>query len=453
MAVKFTKPKGTLDVLPAESWKWQYMEEKIRSTADVFGYHEIRLPTFEATGVFSRGVGEDTDIVSKEMYTFDDKGGRSMTLRPEGTSGVVRAVLENGLLASSPLPLKYYYMQSCFRYEKSQKGRYREFHQFGIECYGTHSPEADVEVMAVAQHLLDSLGLGRNVQLEVNSIGCPDCRKVYHDKLREYFSAHIDDMCGDCAKRLKTNPMRLLDCKEEKCQHIAKDAPVILDYLCDDCREHFEEVKRLLEEADRSFVVNPRIVRGLDYYTNTVFEFTAQGIGTQGTVCGGGRYDGLIEILGGQPTPAVGFGLGMERFLMLLEENGKLPGDPPGPVLYAVAQGEAGRKTARRLTATLRAGGLAAECDLSQRSVKAQMRAAGNLGARYTMVIGEEEAKSGIVRLKRMHDGAGVEIPMAAAPSVMKYLYAEDPLALSGVDLDAMVSSMGPSVIFEDEEQ
>lgn len=452
MAVKFTKPKGTLDVLPGESWKWQYVEEKIRACADVFGYHEIRVPTFEATGVFSRGVGEDTDIVSKEMYTFDDKGGRSMTLRPEGTSGVVRAVLENGLLASSPLPLKYYYLQSCFRYENSQKGRYREFHQFGIECYGTHSPEADVEVMAVAQSLLDSFGLGKAVQLEVNSIGCPACRKVYHDKLREYFSAHIGNMCGDCARRLQTNPMRLLDCKEDKCQAIAKDAPVILDYLCDDCQQHFDEVKRLLEEAERPYVVNPRIVRGLDYYTNTVFEFTAKGIGTQGTVCGGGRYNGLIEMLGGKPTPAVGFGLGIERFLMLLEENNKMPPPPPGPLLYVVAQGDAGRGIGRRLTASLRAAHLPVECDLSQRSVKAQMKAAGNMNARYTVVIGEEEAQSGIARLKRMHDGEGVDIPLAAAPTVVKYLYGEDPLANSGADLEIMVANIGPSVIFEGEE-
>ena len=440
-------------MLPSESWKWQYMEKKMRTAANMYGFHEMRLPTFEATGVFSRGVGESTDIVSKEMYTFDDKAGRSMTLRPEGTSGVVRAVLENGLLASSPLPLKYYYMQSCFRYENSQKGRYREFHQFGIECYGTHSPESDVEVMAVAQSLLDTLGLGKFVQLEINSIGCPECRKAYHQRLREYFAEHTDKLCRNCTERLRVNPMRLLDCKEERCQEIANNAPVILDYLCEDCTVHFNEVKSLLEEAEKPYIVNPRIVRGLDYYTNTVFEFTASGIGTQGTVCGGGRYNGLIEILGGAPTPAVGFGLGMERFLMLLEENGKLPDAPPGPVLYAVAQGDEGRRMARKFTAMLRAEGLAAECDVFRRSVKAQMKAAGRLCARYTMVFGEEETKSGIVRLKRMNDGADVEIPFAAALSILKYLHNEDPLAASSVDLDTVADNIGPSVIFEDEEQ
>lgn len=452
MSVKFTKPKGTLDVLPQESWKWQFMEEKMRHTAHIYGYREIRLPTFEATGVFSRGVGESTDIVSKEMYTFEDKAARSMTLRPEGTSGVVRCVLENGLLASSPLPLKYFYMQSCFRYENSQKGRYREFHQFGVECYGTHSPAADVEVMALAQNLLNACGLGKFVELQINTIGCPLCRKEYHQKLRKYFEAQSQSLCKNCKERLNTNPMRLLDCKEERCQETAKNAPSILDYVCKDCAQHFEEVKLLLDEAEEKYTVNSRIVRGLDYYTNTVFEFVAKGIGTQGTVCGGGRYNGLIEILGGAPTPAVGFGLGMERFLMLLEENGKLPPPPPGPVFYAISQGAEGKSMARKFVAALRAANLSAQCDIFERSVKAQMKAAGRLCARYIIVFGQEEARGGIVQLKRMHDGASVEIPLATALGILKYLHRQDPLAQSDMDLAQAVENVGPSVIFENEE-
>ncbi len=450
MAVKYTRPKGTLDVLPAGSWKWKYAEGAMRKAAEVFGFQEMRMPTFESTGLFSRSVGEATDIVLKEMYTFDDKAGRSMTLRPEGTAGVVRAVLENGLLASSPLPLKCYYIQSAFRYENSQKGRYREFHQFGVECYGTHCPESDAEVMAVARHLLNQCGLGGLVQLEINSIGCPECRKAYHEQLRAYFGAREKELCHNCKDRLQENPMRLLDCKEEKCKVIAQDAPIILDYLCDECRNHFEEVKLILSEANMEYIVNPRIVRGLDYYTNTVFEFTANGIGTQGTVCGGGRYNGLIEMLGGQPTPAVGFGLGVERFLMLLEENKKLPKAPAGPFLYAVAQGEKGRQAARRCTAQLRAAGLYAECDLLQRSVKAQMKAAGRQAARYIVVLGDEEAKSGIARLKRMCDSAEAEVPLVALLSILHYLNSEDPLAEGGGDLGLMVESVGPSVIFDD---
>ncbi|NLW78615.1 MAG: histidine--tRNA ligase [Ruminococcaceae bacterium] len=424
MAAKYTRPRGTQDVLPAESWKWQFMEAAMHQTVGRYGYREIRLPTFESTEVFSRGVGEETDIVSKEMYTFEDKGGRSITLRPEGTAGVVRAVLENGLLASSPLPLKSYYIQSCFRYEKAQKGRYREFHQLGIECFGTHEPAADVEVMAVAYDLLVAVGLADVVTLEINAIGCPSCRPVYHEALKQYFSEYRDKLCDTCQVRLDKNPMRILDCKNEACQDIAKNAPVMRDYLCEDCVEHFDKVQKLLQEADMAYVVNPRIVRGLDYYTNTVFEFIAEGVGTQGTVCGGGRYDGLIEQLGGQPTPAVGFGLGLERFLMLLEERGKLPPPPPGPALYAVGIGEAGRAAARRLAARLRTMGLAAETDLADRSVKAQMKAAGRLGAAFTTVLGDDEVAAGKAMLKNMDAGTEVPFELAATDALYDLLTA-----------------------------
>ncbi|MDL2295094.1 histidine--tRNA ligase, partial [Ruminococcaceae bacterium OttesenSCG-928-D13] len=412
----------------------------------------IRLPTFEDTALFARGVGATTDIVSKEMYTFEDKGGHSVTLRPEGTAGVVRATLENGLLASSPMPLKSYYLQSCFRYENSQKGRYREFHQFGIECFGTHHPASDVEAMAVAATLLRELGISGFVTLEINSIGCPECRPKYHAALREYFAQYRDTLCENCLNRLETNPLRILDCKEDACRKLTKNAPVMLDYLCDDCRNHFDDTKALMDEAGMDYVVNPTIVRGLDYYTNTVFEFIAEGIGTQGTVCAGGRYDGLIEELGGPSTPGAGFGMGLERLIMLLEENGKLPEPPAGPALYAVAQSEAGRKVARRLTSELRGGGIAAECDIMDRSVKAQMKAAGRLSARYTIVLGDDEVNSGIVKLKRMHDGAGAEVPLVGFVNALNYVLKQDPRADSNEDLSFLVSMAGPYVRFDGED-
>lgn len=451
MAVKYSKPKGTLDVLPTESWKWQYVENKMRDVARRYGYGEIRLPTFEDTALYTRGVGEGTDIVSKEMYTFEDKGGRSITLRPEGTAGVVRAVLENGLLASSPLPLKSYYIESHFRYEKAQKGRYREHHQFGIECFATREAAADAEVISVAHSLLREFGLAAFSALHINSIGCPKCRPAYHEKLRQYFKPHLANMCEDCLTRFQNNPLRLLDCKEESCKAFTKDAPIITDNLCEDCANHFSEVQAILTEGGIAFAVNPGVVRGLDYYSNTVFEFVAEGVGTQGTVCGGGRYDGLIAELGGPATPAVGFGLGIERFLMLLEENDKLPAAPGGPALYAVALGGEGRAAARKLVAALRGEGLSAECDLMNRSLKAQMKAAGRLGALYTVAMGDDELASGIVKLKRMRDGAEAELPLVGAVGAIKHVLQEDPGAHSDEDLEILVESYGPVVSFGNE--
>ncbi len=427
MAVKYTRPRGTEDVLPAESWKWHYLENAMRETARRFGYREMRMPTFEATELFARGVGEGTDIVSKEMYTFEDKGGRSISLRPEGTAGVVRATLENGLLASSPLPLKSYYLQSCFRYERAQKGRLREFHQFGVECFGTSSPAADTEVMAVAQGLFCQLGVERFISLEINSIGCPACRPAYHAALKAYFEGHLDALCPTCHERLEKNPLRVLDCKEARCQAIAKDAPLGLDYLCGDCQNHFEETKARLDELGLAYTVNPRIVRGLDYYTNTVFEFIAAGVGTQGTVCGGGRYDILIEQMGGAATPAVGFGMGVERMLMLLAENGALPQPPAGPDVFLVGAGEAGASAARRLTGALRQAGFAAECDLAERSVKAQMKAAGRLGARFTAVLGEDEVAAGAAKLKDMFGGGECAFPLEDAAAALAGALAAPP--------------------------
>ncbi len=419
MANLLTKPRGTLDTLPADSWKWQYVENTMRAVLARFGFAELRTPTFEATELFARGVGDTTDIVNKEMYTFLDKGGRSMTLRPEGTAGAVRAVLENGLLSSAPLPLKAYYIESCFRYEKAQKGRYREFHQMGIECFGTHEAAADVEVISVAAAVLRELGLVKGVELRINSIGCPKCRPAFHAALREYFSAHMDDLCGLCHGRFEKNPMRILDCKEEKCHTIAAGAPIGLDYLCGDCREHFEQVKALLAGDGLAFTIDPHVVRGLDYYTNTVFEFVSAVVGTQGTICGGGRYDGLVGMLGGPETPGVGFGMGLERTLLALEEFNVLPAPPKGPALYAVGADEDGRRAARQITRQLRSAGFAVEQDLSARSVKAQMKAANRLGAQFTTVLGGAEVESGKAVFKNMETGAEVPYALADVESAM----------------------------------
>lgn len=408
MALKYTKPRGTQDVLPAESGKWLALEEILRKTTALYGYREIRLPTFESTEVFARGVGDTTDIVGKEMYTFTDKGGRSITLRPEGTSGTVRAVLEAGLLGSAPMPVKAYYLQSCFRYEKAQKGRLREFHQLGIECFGTNAPESDAEVIETGAHILCAVGV-KKVRLEINSIGCKECRPHYHDALRRYFSGHKAALCETCIERLERNPMRILDCKCESCQKIAKDAPVMLDYLCDDCKAHFEAVKRRLDDAGLAYAVNPTIVRGLDYYSNTVFEFIHEGVGTQGTICGGGRYNGLVEQFGGAATPGVGFGMGIERLLLAAEDEGvKLQRDE-APVLYTASIGDAGKREAARLTALLRQNGLYAEYDVVGRGLKAQMKYADKLGAKYTCVLGDDEIAAGKALIKRMAGGVQFE--------------------------------------------
>ena len=324
MAEKITAQKGTKDILPAESYRWLHVEDVLRKTVSAYGYKEIRLPTFEATELFARGVGDTTDVVGKEMYTFLDKGGRSITLRPEGTSNTVRALLEHGLLGDA-MPLKAYYIQSCFRYEKPQSGRLREFHQLGIEMVGAAGADADVQTIAVGDAVLKNVGI-RSVRLEINSIGCPHCRPAYHEALKSYFRTHLDALCDTCKDRLDRNPLRILDCKCPTCAEVAKDAPLMREFLCEECKDHFADVKKGLDNLGIQWVENPTIVRGLDYYTKTVFEFVHTGAGAQGTVCGGGRYDGLIEELGGKPTPAVGFGLGIERLLMVMEAEGaKIP--------------------------------------------------------------------------------------------------------------------------------
>ena len=390
-------------MLPQEAYKWHYVENIARETAAQFGFKEIRTPMFEHTELFLRGVGETTDIVTKEMYTFDDKGGRSMTLRPEGTAGVARCFIENGL-QQGVMPMKAYYIASVFRYEKPQNGRLREHHQFGVECYGSDSPSADAEVIALAATLLKKVGLTQ-IELNINSIGCAKCRAEYNKALKEYIGANLHLMCGQCQARFEKNPLRILDCKEEKCKEITKNAPKILDYLCDDCKAHFEKVQQILKSMGIAFKVNSGIVRGLDYYTRTVFEFVSTDIGAQGTVCGGGRYNRLVEEVGGKPTPAVGFGMGLERLLLVLENTDNLKAEPECIDVYVASLGEAAQDAARKIVMDLRENGVKAENDIMDRGIKAQMKYADRVGAKYVVVIGDEELQNGVVNIKNMQNG------------------------------------------------
>ncbi len=400
-------PKGTKDMLPSDAYKWHCVESIARSTAAKFGFKEIRTPMFEHTELFLRGVGETTDIVTKEMYTFEDKGGRSLTLRPEGTAGVARCFVENAL-SQSVMPMKAYYLASVFRYEKPQNGRLREHHQFGVECYGSDSPSADAEVIALASTFLSDVGLD-SLELNINSIGCPKCRAEYNAALKRYIGENLENMCGQCKARFEKNPLRILDCKEEKCRKITADAPRIIDFLCDDCKAHFDSVQDLLAQYGIPFKVNAGIVRGLDYYTRTVFEFVSTDIGAQGTVCGGGRYNNLVEEVGGKPTPAVGFGLGLERLLLVLENLNKLNACEEHTDLYVLPIGENAKEYALSLVSKLRSEGISAETDIMDRGIKAQMKYADKSGARYVVALGDDEIASGTIKLKNM--SVGREIP------------------------------------------
>lgn len=402
--------KGTKDVLPSEVYKNQYIEATCLTVAENFGYKEMRTPVFEHTELFQRGVGDTTDVVQKEMYTFDDKGGRSITLRPEGTSGAARSFLENGL-SNEALPQKICYLTSCYRYEKPQAGRLREFHQFGIECFGATSPLADAEMIALAKQIFDELGV-KDLHLELNSIGCPTCRAEYHKALKEYFASRVDELCDTCRDRLDRNPMRILDCKSPVCSEIAKDAPVVLDYLCDECKEHFEKTKSYLDAMNIEYIVNPQIVRGLDYYTKTVFEFVADSIGAQGTVCGGGRYDGLIEELGGQHTPSLGFGMGLERLQLVMEAQGCEFPEPSRPDLFIVAMGDKATLKAVEIAKDMRDEGYSVVYDLNGRSLRAQMKYADKINAKYNVVIGDNEVDTKSAVLKDMATGEQSDISL-----------------------------------------
>lgn len=410
MAVITQAPRGTEDVLPEEAVQWQVIEAVMRSEASLHGFGEVRTPVFEHTELFQRGVGDTTDIVQKEMYTFLDKGGRSVTLRPEGTAGAARAMLEHGVY-NNGLPVKFYYFTSCYRYEKAQKGRLREFHQFGAEMYGSADPLADAEVILLGSSIFERFGL-KDVRLEINSIGCPECRAKYLEALRAYFEDRKGELCETCLGRLERNPMRILDCKSPVCSAIAQGAPRMLDYLCDGCREHFESVKQALDAVGVAYTVNSSIVRGLDYYTRTVFEFLAPIDGKELAVCAGGRYDGLIEELGGQSMPALGFGLGMERLLLLLKQQSvELPGADPCEIFIA-SLGQPAKLAAFRLCDTLWKSSVRAACDVNARGLKAQMKYADKIGAKYCLVLGDDELAAGKAELKNMKTGEKKKISL-----------------------------------------
>ena len=410
MALLVKKPKGTADVVPSKSFMWHTVEKIVSESAQQFGFKEIRVPTFEDTGLFVRSVGETTDVVQKEMYTVIAAGDSQFTLRPEGTAGVMRAMLENGVM-NEGFPQKVYYILSCFRHENVQAGRLREFHQFGCEMVGSASPRADAEVIALAKSVLDRLGL-QNIVLNINSIGCPECREKNRQALKEYFEPHRDELCRTCQERLDKNPMRLLDCKSAEDQAIAKDAPAILDYLCDDCKAHFEKLKQYLTQMGIGYSVNPRIVRGLDYYTRTVFEFITTEIGAQGTVCGGGRYDGLIEQLGGAKTPALGFGMGLERLLLVMQKQGCDFIEEKTCDLYIATMGENAVNKALSMTSALRDEGFFVEYDLVERGLKPQMKYADKIGAKFVIVLGDNEIESGSAKLKNMATGEQTDITL-----------------------------------------
>lgn len=397
-------PKGTKDVTPSEAFKWHFVEDTIKERADIYGYREIRTPTFEYTELFQRGVGDTTDVVQKEMYTFTDKGGRSLTLKPEGTAGAVRSFVEHGLY-NSALPLKAYYFIPVFRYERPQAGRYREHHQFGAEVFGATEPTMDAELIAFALDIISSFGINE-LSLCINSIGCPKCRAAYNAALKEYMNSRREELCSTCRERLEKNPLRILDCKVPSCGEIAANAPVILDYLCDDCREHFEKLKQLLDAAGIAYTVDPHIVRGLDYYVRTVFEiiYTQPG-GDKITVCGGGRYDGLSAQISDVSVASAGFGMGLERLIMVLENAGILPPDDDNCRVFIASMGQRAETEAFTLAQRLRALGIRAEINHCKRSLKAQMKYADKIRAQSVIVIGDNEVDGDVYTVKDMASG------------------------------------------------
>lgn len=397
-------PKGTKDVTPSEAFKWHFVEDTIKERADIYGYREIRTPTFEYTELFQRGVGDTTDVVQKEMYTFTDKGGRSLTLKPEGTAGAVRSFVEHGLY-NSALPLKAYYFTPVFRYERPQAGRYREHHQFGAEVFGATEPTMDAELIAFALDIISSFGINE-LSLCINSIGCPKCRAAYNAALKEYMNSRREELCSTCRERLDKNPLRILDCKVPSCGEIAANAPLILDYLCDDCREHFEKLKQLLDAAGIAYTVDPHIVRGLDYYVRTVFEiiYTQPG-GDKITVCGGGRYDGLSAQISDVSVASAGFGMGLERLIMVLENAGILPPDDDNCRVFIASMGQRAETEAFTLAQRLRALGIRAEINHCKRSLKAQMKYADKIRAQSVIVIGDNEVDGDVYTVKDMASG------------------------------------------------
>lgn len=409
MALNIKRPNGTEDVTPKNIHKWHTIERSVKEVAETYGFREIRIPTFENTELFQRSVGETTDVVQKEMYSVIAKETK-FTLRPEGTAGTIRCMMQNGLL-NEAMPQKVFYILSCFRHERPQAGRLREFHQFGVEMAGSALPSADADVISMANDIINYLGI-KNVELKINSIGCPHCRAEYHKALKAYFENKQSDLCDTCLSRLEKNPMRILDCKSPICSDIAKDAPLILDYLCDECKEHFEKLKSYLDNLGITYTVDPKIVRGLDYYTKTVFEFVTTDIGAQGTVCGGGRYDGLIQQLGGQHTPALGFAMGLERLILTMENQGVAFQQEAGCDLYIAPMDEQAVPVAMKLAKSLRDEGFWVEYDTVGRGLKAQMKFSDKLGADFTIVLGDNEITSQSAKLKNMKTGEQLDIKL-----------------------------------------
>ena len=405
------KIKGTMDIFPEEAALFRHLEGIMREEAEHYGFGEIRTPTFEWTDLFVRGVGDTTDVVQKEMYTFADRDEeRTITLRPEGTASVARALIENGKYIDA-MPQKYYYIINCFRHEKPQAGRSREFFQFGTEMFGAENPASDATAIALAAAVLRRVGL-RSVRLHLNSIGCANCRPSYRAALVEHFSAHKGELCDTCLSRLDKNPLRLLDCKNPPCAALAKKAPRTVDHLCPDCKAHFDTLCACLDKMGIEYVIDPAIVRGLDYYTRTVFEFVAEGIGAQSTVCGGGRYDGLVSSLDGPELPGIGFGMGITRVILAMRAEGILPPAVAVPRVYIAALGEAAQISAMAICERLRRAGVYAECDVIGRSLKAQMKYANKLGAEYTLILGDTEVESGKAQLRNMQDGTQTEVTL-----------------------------------------
>ena len=411
-------PRGTKDILPDAVGDWNYVEGEIRELCRRFGYSEIRTPIFEHTELFQRGIGEGTDVVDKEMYTFTDRGERSITLRPENTASAVRAYLQNKLYAQSNL-VKLFYIGSMFRYDRPQAGRMREFHQFGVEALGEANPAVDAEVILLAMNLLEGLGL-KDLELSINSVGCPKCRSKYRTMLQDFFRDKLEDLCEDCRSRFERSPLRVLDCKKDSDKPYMADAPKITDCLCEECADHFAKLKELLTSAGISFTHDPRLVRGLDYYTKTAFEIKYPPLGAQSAVAGGGRYDGLIEEMGGNPTPAVGFATGLERLLLALESQNLLPEKNRSVDAYVVALGETAQAEGFKLLNSLRQQGLSAAMDFAGRSMKAQMKQANKLGAKYSVILGEDEIAEGVVMLRSMEDSSQAKVPMAQVAEKIK---------------------------------
>ncbi|MDV4152233.1 histidine--tRNA ligase [Clostridium sp. AL.422] len=409
-------PKGTKDMLPQDAYKWHYVEGVLREVSKAFGVREIRTPIFEHTELFLRGVGETTDIVQKEMYTFNDKGDRSITLKPEGTAPTVRAFIENRLFNEAQ-PTKLYYIIPCFRYENVQKGRLRQFHQYGVEVFGSKEPSMDAEVISLAMEALKNLGL-KSLSLNINNLGCPNCRPKYNEALKKYLEENYNNLCNVCKTRFEKNPMRILDCKEKTCKEITKDAPIILDYICDECDSHFTEVKRYLDALNIKYNIDPGIVRGLDYYTKTIFEI----LNDDFTVCGGGRYDKLIEEIGGPEMPAVGFGLGLERLIMTLENEGiEIPKEDVIE-LYIGARGDNAKTEAFVLANKLRSNGIKTEVNHMGRSIKAEMKYANKIGSVFTTIIGDDELQNKTLKLKRMSDGEQFEVSLDNIEEIAKVI-------------------------------